>query len=185
MAIRLTCGSGFVILDAPNEVSVVDVFFGEERKLVQLPARLARGLATLLLNAPERSTKYTPADDAVWQSLELAGWWKELIKTETVSGGDNQTYHVTESLSLPQIGVDRFNAFKGWAKGKAARDLNRAGDEGASEEQARASRKRLHLDLWTMLDKFSYEKNVRASSEGVETESDPDDDIGEAHGGDV
>ena len=84
IAIRLIRGSGFVILDAPNEVSVVDVFLGEERKLVQLPARLARGLATLLLNAPERSTIYTPADDAVWQSLELDGWWKELIKTDCV-----------------------------------------------------------------------------------------------------
>lgn len=92
---------------------------------------------------------------------------------------------MTESLSLPQIGVNRFNAFKEWAKGKAPGNLNRAGDEGRSEEQARVSRKRLHLDLWTMLDEFSYEKNVRASSEGVETESDPDDDIDEAHCGDV
>lgn len=36
------------MLDVPEEVTLVDVYLGEEKKLVWLPAKLARGLATLV-----------------------------------------------------------------------------------------------------------------------------------------
>jgi hypothetical protein len=115
---RANVCSGFLVLKAPAEISVVDVYLGEERTLVQLPAKLARGLAALLLQGPGRRTIHTPADNALWQTLDLDGWWDEIVKTETVSGGKNRAYHVTESLSLPEIGLDRFNAFKEWVKGR-------------------------------------------------------------------
>lgn len=114
---------------------MVDVYLGEERTRVQLPAKLARGLASLFLQAPARRTKHTPADDALWQSTDLDGWWGEIVKSETVSGGRNQTYHMTESLSLPEIGIGRFNAFKEWVKEKAAAKLARAGRDTRSEEE--------------------------------------------------
>ena len=58
--------------------------------------------------------------------------------------------------------------------------FNRTGGSGSSEVQAR--RERLQFDLWKVLDEFLYRENVRASSKGVDMDSDPDD-VGVADGG--
>ena len=190
--IMLMFDSGFVILDMQHktEGDVVDVFIGEERTHFRLPVKLAHGLMALLRQKPVK-TKSTPAHEDVWEAVLGDHWLEEdsegseaddpdpAGRTFPVWGVGREAYHVTEPVELPEIGIEVYKAFKDWARNKK-KDLLKASDG----KEIRVSTRYLHRDLWQSMTHVIYDKNVRADSEGVETDSDPDEDVGEGHGGD-
>ena len=64
--------------------------------------------------------------------------------------------HVTESLHLPEIGVEMFNAFKDWAIRKKQELANTTqaytipGHDGGDVGRVKVSKKELHEELWTL-----------------------------------
>jgi hypothetical protein len=97
--------------------------------------------------------------------------------------------HVSESLHLPEIAVELFNAFKDWAIRKKQESANTAqaytipGDDGGDVSRVKVSKKELHEELWTLMNGLLYIGNVRTNSDGeAEDVSDPNEDYGEDYG---
>jgi hypothetical protein len=81
--------------------------------------------------------------------------------------GDGFKYsHVTESLQLPEIGVEMFNAFKDWAirkkqeLAKKAQGYTIAGDDGGDVSRVKVSKEGLREELWTLINGLLYIGNV-------------------------
>jgi hypothetical protein len=181
--------SVFVVLDRPpeHEPSVIDVYLGKEQKLIKLPPKLARGLRRLLLNTPTTKTTSTSDDDDIWEScIKFWGGGETFMEF----GDGFKHSHVTESLQLPEIGVEMFNAFKDWAirkkheLAKTAQAYTIPGDDGGDVSRVKVSKRELQEELWTLMNGLPYIGNVRTNSDGeAEEVSDPDEDYGKEHSG--
>lgn len=192
---QLMSHSELVILDRPGKhwPAVIDVYLGKEKKLVKLPPKLARSLKSLLLNHPTAKTTSITAtkDDDIWESV--LGGWRVVEEAFMEESGDGFDYtHVTESLQLPEIGVEMFNAFKDWTirkkeeLEKMAQMYTLPGDNSGAVTCAKVSKTDLREELWTLMGQYHYLGNVRTHKDGEPEEvSDPDEYYGEEHGGEL
>lgn len=66
---------------------------------------------------------------------------------------------MTKPVELPEIGL--------YAIKESARKNKRELLNTANVKRAKVSTKKLHLELWQSVTHYDYDKNVRATSEGV------------------